>query len=224
MNPTSGTTPRPNTTNRRASRNDGRRTVPASIGSDRQRIKDMQRRTTGSTNYDFVSEIYTFTGTISRLVSNGSLKADYGVKALEACREVSRHFFQGNTTRAWIDLKNLIEAFGIATKTDLDQPERTRTRKLFTTLTADENRRPEWNSLSAAVLDFYAALGVELRPLRVQLGVDPAKRDPQSFDPEAGRPEAKVIDPQTDLALTGPRLGAGMAMAGSNADEAYSNK
>lgn len=197
-----GTTRKKNPTNVSATPRCGRRSHSATAKQHRRRLKDMKRSATGSRNHDVLSLLYAFTGHVPR----SRLPADQAMRILGISQRLGQHLVQGNLPRTWIELKNLMEALEIDGPDTLVMQKHTAASKLFHTITRDE--RPEWSSLPVAALKFYAAFGVELRPVREQFDVNEGA-DPKAFDPEA------------ELTLTGAQLAAGMAMVGTLGDEAF---
>lgn len=190
----------------------GRRSHSETGKQHRRCLKDMKRSAAGSRNYNVLTLLYAFTGHIPR----SRLPADQAVRILEISQRLGQHLVQGNLPRTWIELKRLMDALKIDSHDTLAMQKHTAVSKLFRAITRDE--RPEWNSLPAAALKFYTALGVELRPLREQFGIDSAKRDPLIFDPDAWQNDPVVT---VDAVLEGPQLTANTAMAGSLGNEAF---
>lgn len=194
---------------------DGRRgDLSRTVGSTRRTVKNLQR---SSGSYaEEIAEVYRLTGTITDKRRRGRMTNDRAITALEACVAVSRHLAQGNDARAWMALVELLQTLRINDAATLRLPKNTPVARVFLSITQHEGKRPQWTSLPLAVVDFYAALGVELRPIRVQLGLP--DREPSA---EAQKLQ-REIEAAEAAALTAAGFGGAYDMSAE--EEGFDNE
>lgn len=147
---------------------DGRRRSTPSIRTTRDGVRRMSR--SGGQFHDELAYLYHLTGIISDKRQRGRITTGRAVRALQACWQVSRHLAQGNLARAWIAMVGLLDVFGVTSQEVLALPQHTPIRTLFVLLTENEDRWPDWEAIPPKTLLRFAALGVDLRPMSVQMG------------------------------------------------------